>query len=129
MKRPIREKSHPQIPAAKTPQNGKRNTPEIEIGKIKDRIVQSLSPERIYLFGSFAEGRATEESDIDIFIVVQDEPQNLLDLTVQAYRAIRPVRTRAVDIIVGTKDRFESRKNRAGIESEVAEKGILLYAR
>ena len=71
----------------------------------------------------------TEESDIDIYIVVQDEPQNLLDLTVEAYRAIRPVRTRAVDIIVGTKDRFESRKNRAGIESEVAEKGILLYAR
>ena len=102
--------------------------PETEIGKIKDRIIQTLSPEKVYLFGSFAEGRATEESDIDIYVVVQDEPRNLLDLTVQAYRAIRPVQTRAVDIIVNTEDRFESRKDRIGIEREVAEKGILLYA-
>ena len=62
MERPGRDRSCPQVPAAKTPLNGKWNTPEIKIGKIKDRIVQPLPPERIYLFGSFAEGWIAEEA-------------------------------------------------------------------
>ena len=50
-----------------------------------------------------------------------------MDLTAEAYRAIREVRSRAVDIIIGTEGRFESRKNRMGIENEVVNKGVLLY--
>ncbi|MBO7619124.1 MAG: nucleotidyltransferase domain-containing protein, partial [Victivallales bacterium] len=78
-------------------------------------------------FGSFAEGTADEGSDVDIYIIVKDDTENLVDLTAEAYKSIRNVRSRAVDIIIGTESRFESRKNRAGLENEVLNKGVLLY--
>ncbi len=98
-----------------------------EIEQIKEKLVRQLSPEKIYLFGSFAEGTADDDSDVDIYIIVKDDTSNLVDLTAEAYKSIRNVRSRAVDIIIGTESRFESRKNRAGLENEVLNKGVLLY--
>ncbi len=98
-----------------------------EIEQIKEKLVRQLSPEKIYLFGSFADGTADEGSDVDIYIIVKDDTENLVDLTAEAYKSIRNVRSRAVDIIIGTESRFESRKNRAGLENEVLNKGVLLY--
>ena len=100
---------------------------ENEINQIKDKFVSKLSPLKIYLFGSFANGTANEDSDFDFYIVVKDGTDNLADLTGEAYKAIRDIRKRAVDIIIGTESRFESRQNKAGIESEVKTKGMLLY--
>ncbi len=101
--------------------------PETEINLIKEKFIRRLSPKKIYLFGSYAKGTATEDSDFDFYIIVKDGTENLMDLTAEAYKAIRDVRSRAVDIIIGTESRFESRKNRMGIENEVASKGVLLY--
>lgn len=44
----------------------------VDIKKIQSEIVErlkSLQPEKIILFGSYAMGNATEDSDIDLFIV------------------------------------------------------------
>ena len=101
--------------------------PETEINRIKEQFIHKLAPKKIYLFGSFAKGTATEDSDFDFYIIVKDGTENLMDLTAEAYKAIRGVRSRAVDIIIGTESRFESRKNRMGIENEVANRGVLLY--
>ena len=101
--------------------------PEIEINQIRDRFIDRLSPLRIYLFGSFATGTADDGSDFDFYIVVKDGTDNLVDLTAEAYKSIRAVRSRAVDIVIGTESKFESRKNIAGIENEVMNKGVLLY--
>ncbi|MBQ4438078.1 nucleotidyltransferase domain-containing protein [bacterium] len=101
--------------------------PENEINLIKEKLVNELTPLKIYLFGSFADGTATEDSDFDFYIIVKDDSQNLADLTAEAYKSIRSVRSRAVDIVICTESRFESRKNRMGIENEVINKGVLLY--
>ncbi|MBR2215067.1 MAG: nucleotidyltransferase domain-containing protein [Selenomonadaceae bacterium] len=98
-----------------------------EIEQIKNQFVTALSPLKIYLFGSFANGTARADSDFDFYIVVKDGVKNLVDLTAEAYRSIRHVRSRAVDIIVGTESKFESRKHRFGVENEVLQKGVLLY--
>ena len=98
-----------------------------EISKIKDAFIQKISPSRIYLFGSYAEGRQTEYSDYDFYIVVNNETKNIADLTALAYKSIRNIRTKAVDIIIGTEKRFEERKNQMSVEREVNNKGILLY--
>lgn len=37
--------------------------------KIVNRIIQKYCPEKIYLFGSFAWGKPTADSDIDLFII------------------------------------------------------------
>ena len=82
---------------------------------------------KVYLFGSFADGTANEDSDFDFYVVVKDETKNLTDLTAQAYKSIRPVKRRAVDIVIGTESRFENRKERMTLENEVSRKGVLLY--
>lgn len=100
---------------------------EQEIEKIKEKFVSHLAPKKIYLFGSFADGSEKEDSDFDFYIVVQDGTENIVDLTAEAYKAIRDIRSRAVDIIINTESRFENRKFRMGIENEVMNKGVLLY--
>ncbi|MBO6177892.1 MAG: nucleotidyltransferase domain-containing protein [Selenomonadaceae bacterium] len=98
-----------------------------EIEKIKESFINILSPLRIYLFGSFASGTAKVDSDFDFYIVVKDDTENLVDLTAKAYKSIRNVRTRAVDIVIGTESNFESRKHRLSIENEVVKNGVILY--
>lgn len=101
--------------------------PVQEIEELKNRFVDHLAPMRIYLFGSYANGTFTEDSDLDFYIVVNDEVKDLSALTTEAYRAIRRIKQRPVDIIVGTKSRFENRKIIPSVENEVYKKGVLLY--
>jgi len=101
--------------------------PTAEIENLKNQFINQLDPLKIYLFGSYATGTYTDESDLDFYIVVNDENVDLADLTTQAYRAIRKIKTRPVDIIVGTHSRFETRKAMPSIENIVYEKGVLLY--
>ena len=106
-----------------------RKVAEREIGLIKDKLVEALSPVKVYLFGSFADGRAREDSDLDFCVVVKDVPQDILkDLNLAAYRSIRSVRTRAVDIVVETETNFiNGGQSLIGLESQIKEKGVLLY--
>lgn len=101
--------------------------PDQEINDLKNRLVQALSPERVYLFGSFAYGTPTTDSDYDFYIVVDDSKGDWHAQTVQAYKAIRHARTRPVDILVGTHSQFERQKNAPTVENEVFRKGVLLY--
>lgn len=98
-----------------------------EIEELKAQFINHLTPISIYLFGSYANGSYTEESDLDFYIIVNDDASDLAALTTQAYRSIRRVKKHPVDIIVGTKSRFENRKNIPSIENEVYEKGVLVY--
>ena len=66
--------------------------PTNEIDLLKERFIEQLSPIRIYLFGSFAEGREQPDSDFDFYIVVDDAQTDIPALTSKAYRSIRPVR-------------------------------------
>lgn len=101
--------------------------PTMEIEELKNKFVEQLSPMRIYLFGSFAEGTNTEDSDFDFYIVVDDDKKDLMKVTVEAYKSIRTTKQRPVDIIVGTLSRFEERKEMMSVENEVYNKGVLLY--
>ena len=98
-----------------------------EIEELKKQFISQLMPLKIYLFGSFANGTYTEGSDFDFYIIVSDGTKNLKDLTTQAYRSIRKIKKRPVDIIVQTKSMFEDRKNIPSIEQEVMTNGVLLY--
>ena len=100
---------------------------EMEIEEIKEQFVKALSPVRIYLFGSFAAGTNTDESDYDFYIVLNDSTRDLAEASANAYRSIRHVKKRPVDIVVGTDSRFEERKLQPTIENEVFTKGVLLY--
>ena len=101
--------------------------PNDEIMSMKDRIVDQLSPLKVYLFGSYADGSFKEDSDYDFYVVVEDSKTDWYEQTLRAYQAIQPVRTRPVDILVGSKSAFEKRRQYPSIEREVFRKGVLLY--
>jgi predicted nucleotidyltransferase len=45
---------------------------EAEIRRVVRRIVAVARPEQVVLFGSYAKGRATARSDLDVLVVVAD---------------------------------------------------------
>lgn len=106
------------------------NLQEVEqISLLKDCIIGAISPLKVYLFGSFADGTNNAESDFDFYVIVNDDEKNLLELTQKAYRAMRGKKSRPVDIVVVRKSKFEERKGWSlSLEREVDDKGVLLYA-
>ena len=97
---------------------------EIEI--IKQRLIEQVNPTCVYLFGSFANGTAHADSDLDFYIIVDDGEKDL-HAVASAYKAIRDVKQRPMDILVGTKSGFDERKDQFTVENEVFHKGILIY--
>ena len=98
-----------------------------EIENIKQCFIEHLDPLRIYLFGSSANGTDTAASDLDFYIVVRNNASDLADIAARAYRSIRTVKERPVDIVVGAVSRFEARKDFPSVEHEVFTQGVLLY--
>ena len=96
--------------------------------------LEPLSPSRVILFGSHAQGRATPESDLDLLVVLdrEDLPQTYeqktrMDLCV--LRLLRSIRRRcSMDVIVYTKAMY--RRFLAGNSAfarEIQETGVTVY--
>jgi len=100
---------------------------EIELKRIVDSIESNYQPEKIILFGSLAEGRATEGSDIDL-IVIKDTDKDPWSRSEEVDRYIR--HAVPVDVLVYTPREIEAR---LGINDffvrEFLEKGKVLYER
>lgn len=84
----------------------------IDIDALKDEIVsrlEPLKPEKVILFGSYAYGNPTEDSDIDLYVVTSDDfiPSDFrqkMDVKLKIARAIDPIRENySVDVIVHTR--------------------------
>ena len=93
-------------------------------------IVAAVHPGKIILFGSFARGNATTDSDIDLFLQVESG-QSAREVTQKAYEAIRPFRKRlkrGVDIVVKERSFVERYGDLVGtIVRPVQREGRVLY--
>lgn len=99
-----------------------------EITLIKDKIKQTVMPKRIYLFGSYARDTYNDESDYDFYVVVADDAEDKIELSQKAYKSLRGIRKRPVDIIVGYESAFARRGESDTLEKTVKDEGVLLYA-
>jgi predicted nucleotidyltransferase len=91
-------------------------------------IVQTATPERVYLFGSYANGTPNADSDYDFYVVVPDSSDRPLVLTERILQALyKKTDKKPVDILVMRFSDFENRKTLPTIEREVSTKGVLLY--
>jgi len=83
-----------------------------QINEISRRIVRSFEPEKIILFGSYANGTPTEESDLDLLIIKDsDFPSRLQNRKVR--RILSDLRV-PVDAIVKTPEEFQTYKDIVG---------------
>jgi predicted nucleotidyltransferase len=84
--------------------------------------------ECIYLFGSYAYGVPNEDSDIDLFVVMNDDaPYDVVEAIAMIHHAIYGKKSIPTDILVNKNSRFQYRKTGPTLEQEVAEKGIIIY--
>lgn len=80
------------------------------INSIRDKLVAVYHPLKIYLFGSYAWGNPTKDSDVDLLIVVSRSKKHTYERSVKGYHALRDM-TVSKDILVFTKKEFEERSN------------------
>ena len=72
------------------------------------RLVAAANPSKIILFGSYARGDATEDSDLDL-MVIEQEVQNAGEEMIRLHRAVGNVGV-GVDVLVYS-DREASRRS------------------
>jgi len=98
--------------------------------KIVDRVQREYEPEKIILYGSYAYGEPTEDSDIDLFIVKETEKRRV-DRFVEVSRLIyEPGRRISISPLVYTPKEIEERLALGDdFVEEVLSKGEVLYAR
>ena len=98
---------------------------------IIDRLVAQFAPLQIALFGSFARGTAHRGSDLDVLVVLPDEPGGLQhrEVTVAMLRALSDLPV-AKDVVVTTPEEIALRGRLAGtVLREALQDGKLLYER
>jgi predicted nucleotidyltransferase len=95
--------------------------------QIVQRLVESLHPEQIILFGSHAYGEPNEDSDVDLFVIVSESDQPRYRRSRLAYRALRGV-TVPTDVIIMTQEEVKKKVNvRSSLISRVIHDGRVLY--
>lgn len=109
----------------------------VDIEKIKKDIVERLitiDPIKIILFGSYACGNPNSDSDIDLYIVTNDNivPKNYsekIQYQLKVATLLRDLqRLVPIDIIVHTKKMHEQFVNHEGYMcDDIIKKGIVLY--
>ena len=83
-----------------------------QINEIIKEIVKNFKPQKVILFGSYANGTPTEESDLDLLIIKDsDLPTRLQNRKVR--KILRGLRV-PVDVIVKTTEEFDTYKDIIG---------------
>lgn len=76
------------------------------IEDVKNRLVEAYDPVAIYLFGSYAWGTPTEDSDLDLLIVIDESDEKTYERPRQGQRALFGLNI-SKDMIVYTQEEFE----------------------
>jgi predicted nucleotidyltransferase len=108
----------------------------IDIEVIKDEIVERLKPlepDKIILFGSYAYGNPTEESDIDLFLVkngLSDDAydQYEIEAKMNLLGLMRKYKTNGIDLLSASSSFLKSREDYF-YKVDILQNGRVLYKR
>lgn len=101
---------------------------EVYLKEAVRRIIENFNPEKIILFGSYAYGHPTADSDMDLMVIMNtDEKPHKRAVTLR--KALKGIGI-PKDIIVKTPEEFDRFKDIVGtIIYPAAHKGKVLYER
>lgn len=100
-----------------------------QIHEIVDQIASAYQPEKIYLFGSYATGQATDDSDLDLFII-KNTNKRKIERNREVRRCVKNYPLTGLDIIVYTPSELnDSLMQTVNIGKEAVTSGILMYER
>lgn len=98
------------------------------LADVTNRIVEALAPEQVILFGSYARGRPTPDSDVDLLVVMQtDERASKRRRAISRLFRERPF---PMDIVVRTPAEIEQSMTAVDpFTRDILETGKVLYER
>lgn len=99
------------------------------IEQVKEALIKEFNPVEIYLFGSYAWGHPTDESDLDIFVVVDKASEDRIKMLVRGHRSLNDFDI-AKDIVINTKDEFDEWSQEVPrLSYKIKNKGKRIYAK
>ena len=102
---------------------------ESQIQVLINEIVQGYQPEKVYLFGSYATNAASNDSDIDLFIIKSTQTRKIKRGT-EVRAVIKTYPLNGLDIIVYTPEEMElAKEDISNIGKEAITYGKLMYER
>lgn len=101
---------------------------EKQIQEVTNIIVDTVHPEKIYLFGSYANGNATKKSDIDLLIIMPDRSKKKYEVAEEVEKKIRNILPAYQDLIIDYADKFNKHRFIPySFLGHIVNTGILLY--
>jgi predicted nucleotidyltransferase len=92
---------------------------------VRERILSISSPTKIYIFGSYAQGKIRETSDVDIAILFDDS--DYLKKNKKLILNSKLFLDYSTDLLFYTTSEFEKKSALGGVCAEIANKGIVIY--
>jgi predicted nucleotidyltransferase len=95
---------------------------------VDEAIKEIPGVEKIYLFGSHAYGKPTEESDLDLMVITDKEIEDAI-LSVTEIRYNTWGKVGIFDMFVYSQQVFNDRKEKYHLENKVFNEGKIIYER
>lgn len=94
-----------------------------------ERIVETLQPEKVILFGSYAYGLPTGDSDVDLLVIMNSDSSDKAERHWQVSKLLVP-RPFPVDILVQTPEELQRALSKGHyFYTDVVKTGRVLYER
>jgi predicted nucleotidyltransferase len=107
------------------PVDQRRKLLESELSRIVEVLCKDYGPEKIVLFGSMAEGKIHEWSDIDL-LIIKDTPSRPIDRILEISRLVEP--RAGIDLFVYTPKEMEVLlEEQYAFFTRIVAKGRVLY--
>lgn len=95
--------------------------------QVKNRLVDLYNPKSIHLFGSHAWGTPRKDSDIDLFIVVENSDLSMTERARLGYSELWDIAI-PLELIVYTEQELKAKKEHpSSLSYKILNKGIVLY--
>ena len=93
-------------------------------------LVSNLPVEEIWLFGSWARGRPTPDSDLDLLVVLADD-HGLPRPNLAAFKSVASIRNHPpIDVLATSRSQWTfEQAHPFGIYGDIARKGLKIYDR
>ncbi len=101
---------------------------QLQIDEIVQRIANNYILQKIILFGSYAYGEPSENSDLDLLVIVKDSEQPRYKRAREIRKQLWGISDVPKDIIVYTEDEVKDWKNvDAAFITKIIKQGRVLY--
>jgi len=97
------------------------------LDNIKESILKNVPAKYIYLFGSYAYGKPTDKSDIDVYTVIPDSIASTSEIYTKIMVDLSLKKIFFVDLLLNRESVFNVRKTENILEETICQKGKIIY--